>query len=240
MRHKGRGGEGGGDGHRQAFGQHPREAVEARPQRWAQHDDPGHRRERELPAGVGHRARIQGEGHDGGEEQRVHPRSRPRRRHRDQRRRAHDSGPLQRRPGTGERDVDGYQARAARRSAPPGAPHRAPASTGNASAHSRATFWPLTARMCASPTGSEAVADVLVDGLVLAQDHAAEQGGLRRREPAVDRALCAGTHAVDGAGRLRPAHVPSRAGRRAAARPRARESAGSRRRRSRPCHAAGD
>ena len=91
---------------------------------------------------------------------------------------------MDRRPGAGERHVDGDQ----RQRSPSAAPRRPRPSARQQRPGERApaatTFWPLTASTCARPERLKSSRRALGDVLVLAQHHPACERRQRRREPA--------------------------------------------------------
>ena len=101
-----------GDRHRGALGERMAPAATPDPrgdrlsQRRGEQEDPDHRGEAELPADVGGDMRVDRQGDDQRQDERVEPRRPPPRQRRQHPHGAHHAGPLDRRPGPGERDVE--------------------------------------------------------------------------------------------------------------------------------------
>ena len=146
----------------------------------ASSEDPGHRRERELPSGV---ARSRAGSARGSRRRRAAARTS-----------ARPAGtpaapPARPRPSRRPAAATARRRRAARRGrsarscaairAPRGSP--AAASSGSASAASSITFWPLTASRWARPESRKSSTTRGVDALVLAEHHPAGQRGLALR-----------------------------------------------------------
>ena len=144
-------------------------------------DDPGDRREGELPAGVARHPRVRGQGHDRCEQQRVRtpmPAARPR---------ARQARPPPSRPravATGRHRPaarTGRSARAGSRRACGARGPRAPSSGSRERAQEHHVLAADCEQMCKSRV-APVVARQRVDRLVLAKDHAAQQRRLVRRE----------------------------------------------------------
>ena len=201
----GRGGNRGRQGDRDALGQGPRQRGERPAQQRGQREDPGDRGERELPPGVAARARVHAQRHARRQQQRVPARGRAGGGKRDQRRRAHDARPLQRRPRTRQRHVQRDQRHGPGQPGPVPDPRR-----GHQRQRERGQqhhVLPADGQDVREPGGAELVARGLVDELVLAQHHAAGQRRGRGRQPVRDPALGALACPVDHAGR--PAAAPA-------------------------------
>ena len=164
-------------------------------------DDPRHRHERELPAGVARHPRVRRQGDGRREQQRVRRRGGTRRRHRDQPGDAHHRRALQRWTGAGQRHVQRDQGEQddharGRRDASEGQ-QRAARARKAASRSARSP--PADARARVAPV----IARERIDRLVLAQHHAAHE---RSACPAEGSAR---SHPQPAAGRY-PRHPRSR------------------------------
>jgi hypothetical protein len=158
-------------------------------------EDRDHRRERQLPPGVGGGPRIEPERDRGGEQQRIPARGRTAREHGDDAGGAHDAGPLDRGPGARQRDVQRDQDEAPRKTcAQAGSERGEDRETERHEQHHVLAARGEEMREAGDP---EVLARGLVERLVLAEDHAARQGGARRVEAAADRALGRAAHRIE-------------------------------------------
>ena len=191
------------------------------PQRRGEQEDPDHRGEAELPADVGGDMRVDRQGDDQRQDERVEPRRSPARQRRQHPHGAHHSGPLDRRPGPGERDVEGDQGehpdQALAQRYPQRAEHR------HRQQGEQQDVLTRDGEQVAEPGAAEVFDRFGVDAVVLAEHEAARQLGLARRHPAPDsrRGAFPDLGAVeerdhhedrdaeqDRQGRPRPAHRP--------------------------------
>ena len=160
------------------------------------------RGERELPAGVAGGERVQGERDRRGEPERVPARRRAPRERGDQAGHPHHAGALDRRPAARQRHVHGDERQRDGQPRPPRDVERRAQRE-----HQRAEEQDVLARhgeQMREPRAAEVVPYVLGDRLVLAEHHAAQQGGLRRREPRAEPARRPLAEVVEPPGRPAP------------------------------------
>ena len=190
-----------------AAGLAEQEVAEAR----GPEQDPDHRGEAELPADVAARSRVEREGEEAGEQDRVPARARPPGQRRHHPGRAHDAGALDRGPGAGQRHVEGDQRQDADQ---PGPKRHSDAAPGGRppSRASSITVSPETASRWARP---ERLKSSTVAGAIRSSSpsrnprrSAASGSGV----PAPERALGALADAVRRAPPGRRVRVPSAAG----------------------------
>ncbi len=157
-------------------------AREQRPQRRREQQQPGDGRERELPAGLAGRARVQHERDRRGEAERVPARRRPARERGDQPGDPHHPRALDRRAAAGERHVQRDEDRRGDQPRPQRhVEHRAGREHQHAEQQHVLAGDGEQVREARPP---EVGLDVLGDRLVLPEHHPAQQRGLGRREPA--------------------------------------------------------
>ena len=192
------GGDGGGEGHRRALRERGGESAQAAAGRRGEHEDAGDGGERELPAGLGGDARLDGERDRGGHEQRVPARAHAADREGGESRDRHGGGALQRRAGAGDEHVE--------RDEECQAPDpRADARAGGGEQRQgegaeQDDVLAADGEEVAEPGAAEVVDHERVDGLVLAEHHPAQHGGLLGGGPGGEAALGAPPDRVDPAG----------------------------------------
>ena len=198
-RHQRRRADGGGDRDGSDVGdriRHP--AREHAPQRRGEREQRDHGGERQLPAGLPDRARVQRERHGRGEPERV-PAVRGTARERgDEAGGAHHPGTLDRRTGAGERDIEGHQRKCDEE---PRAQRHSEHGAGRQNQHGEQHHVLAADRQHVGETGAlEVVAHVLGEALVLAEHHPAQQRRLRLGQPARQSRLGATSRGVDEPG----------------------------------------
>ncbi len=161
-------------------------------------EDPEDCGKAQLPADIAQGARIERQGHGGGEQERVPARARPVAERGDDAGRTHDPGALDRRTTAGDRDVDGD------REQDPGeaCPARDPEHSENRAGEDREQDDVLTTdrEQMRESGGLELIDRRRVDTVVLAEDEAAQERGGGCLGPATERLLGAGANAVEQAG----------------------------------------
>ena len=168
-------------------------------QRRREPDDPGHRRERELPAGICRGAWIERQRRRRGEQQRVDTRCRSRCGHRGDSGRAHHPGALQRWPGAGQGNIDRDQRQQGRRPADDAQPGED--EEGQRQRHEQHHVLAADREQVREPGRPEGLASRLADVLVLAEDHAPRERRFVPRHAGGDRTLRAKPEAIHDAGR---------------------------------------
>ena len=181
QRHERRGGERRGDRDRRRVGDRAGHAPAQRlPQARRERQQPDDRGERQLPAGLARGQGVQGQRRRRGERERVPARRRPPGQRGHEPRDAHDPGALDRRAAARERHVDGDEQRGDREPRPQrDVEHRAQRE------HQRAQqqhVLPADGQEVREAGALERGLDLLADRLVLAEDHAAQQRRLGRRQ----------------------------------------------------------
>ena len=167
-------------------------------ERAADREDSGDRGEGELPAGVGAHAGVQREGCGCGQEERVPARRGPGQRHRGDPGRAHHARTLQRRAGAGKRYVQGNQKEEGRSAYQRAGAHQR--EQRHSQCHQEHHVLAAHRQEVAEAGVAPVLAGGLVDRLVLAEHHAASEGGLGRRKTRRDGALRPPAHGIERAG----------------------------------------
>ena len=190
VREERRGGDGGGERDRGALGQRARQPSERVPQPGREQEDSGDRRERQLPAGVAGRERVERQGDRRREQQRVPAGRRPADRRRGQAGDRHHAGALQRRAGARQRHVHRHQ----REQHGDPQPRSSPRGREQGSGEREQQHHVLAAdrQHVGEARALEVVAHPLVDRLVLAEHHPPKE---RRAKSA----LAAPPERIDGA-----------------------------------------
>ncbi len=166
-----------------------------RSQRAADHEDARNRDERELPARIGARTRVQGKGDRGREQQGIPARRRSRERHRRDARGTHHARALKRRPRARQRHVQRHEAE--ERDTPPPWPEPSRHEQRQRKCHQQHHVLPTHREQVREAGVAPVVARRAVDLLVLAQHHPERERRVRLRETGGHRRLGSATQAIE-------------------------------------------